>query len=115
MIYRKLGEQQLFLRLVEKTLETKVRSTLLHVELGLDAGDLLLDTGLALVVGKLGLLVLLRLGSPVLRLLSRAEVGVLTDRLVGVLVDLLNVLAANVVVQVRREVLLEALVILLLK
>ena len=84
-------------------------------ELSLEVGDLGSNVGLALLVGELRLLVLLRLSRPVLGLLSRVEVRVLADLLEGVLVNFLNVLAANVVLEVRGKVLLKALVILLLK
>ena len=76
--------------------------------LGLEGLDLLLDLGLALLEGKAGSPVLLGLCCPVLRLLGGLEGRVLTDRGVSVRVDLLEVLGANTVLEVGRELLLEA-------
>lgn len=76
--------------------------------LGLEGLDLLLDASPALLQRKLGSAVLFALGGPVLRLLGGLEGGVLADRGVSIGEDLLNVLGADAVSEVSRELLLEA-------
>lgn len=76
---------------------------------------LLLDTLLALLAGKRLLLVLEGLGLPLVVLGLGLKLGVGTNLLVGLRVHLLDVVGSNVVGKVGRELLLEALVVLLLE
>ena len=81
---------------------------LLGATVGLEGLDLGLDAGLALGERKAVDLVLEGLRLPVLGLLGGLEGRVLTNGSVGVGVDLLDVLGANAVGKVGRELLLEA-------
>lgn len=79
---------------------------------GLDLG---IDALLALCVRETSSLVLERLCLPVLRLIAGRERRVLADRRIRVRVDLLHILSADAVREVRRELLLETLVVFLLQ
>ena len=82
----------------------------------LEGGDLLLDASAALLAGEGLRAELDGLGLPLGGvLLGGLELGVLADGLVSRGVDLLDVLRADLVSEVGRELLLEALVVLLLK
>lgn len=88
----------------------------LLVLLGEELLDLRLDTGLALLAGQLGLLVLERLGLPLLLALlgSVADVlaeGVSADLLVGLGVELLEGIGLNIVLNVLDKLALVALLI----
>lgn len=75
------------------------------------SGNLLLDTGTALLAVELGGVALLGLGLELGALLGGSggfERGVLADGSVGARVELFNVLGTNLVGEVARELLLEA-------
>ena len=96
-------------RFSELARETSPILVLVHLDsAGLELLDLLGDALLALLVGEAGGLVLEGLRLPVLRLFGGLERRVLTDRGVSVRVDLLDVLGADTVLEVGRELLLEA-------
>ena len=76
--------------------------------LGLERLDLRLDARLALGISTLGSLVLFTLRSPIRVLVGRLEGGILADGRIGVCVDFLNILGADTVREVSRELLLEA-------
>ena len=85
----------------------RCKRLVLLVRTSLEGLDLLLDTLPALLERKLGGAELLALRLPVLGLVRGLEGGVLTDCSVGVRVDLLNVLRADTVSEVGRELLLD--------
>ena len=76
--------------------------------LRLEGLDLLLDARLALGIGALRSDVLFALRSPVRVLVGGLKGGVLADRGVSVGVDLLDILGADTVRKVSRELFLEA-------
>ena len=70
--------------------------------------DLRLDALLALFISTRVSLVLFTLRSPIRVLVGRLEGGILADGRIGVCVDFLNILRADTVREVSRELLLEA-------